>query len=317
MPTLALTSSLPGVIMSEQYGRKYQILVSDQSGNALDVSELRCTFSICKKANQATNYADISIYNLDAPTEQAIIKEGYKVIVLAGYQDGAFGKIFEGEVFQPLWEREGVVDYKLTLHCIDGDSFMNGNFVEAALASGYDYSLMIQTMAAKARTKMPVGSITESLSDSKAPRGRILFGDPREMLRNIARDNNASFFSEHGLLHMANIVDVPSGDAFVLSPESGLIGTPCQTDEGFSFRCLINPNIQVINGQNTQMYVKLDNSAIRQEKAHIGQIISMLDQDMTGKVIEIEATGDTRGDAWWFDVVCVSKGGKVPLMLQQ
>lgn len=299
------------------FGRKYQVIVSDASGNALDVSELHCTFVVEKVANQKAGYADISIYNLDLSTLEAIVKEGSTVILSAGYEHGAFGKIFEGELFQPTIERENVTDLKLTLHCIDGNNILNSNFVNFSLGKGYNYRDVILKMANSARNKMTVGGVTDTLDQKQTPRGKVVFGDPRDTFRQICRDNNATFFADNGKLYVTKITDVPKGEALVISPESGLIGTPQQTDEGFSFRCLLNPSVQVINGENTQMLVKLDNSIIRQEKVQIGQYTSLLDQDMVGKVIGVTYIGDTRGDDWYCDVTCVNRGGKIPLQLAQ
>jgi len=297
------------------YGRKYQIIVSDASGNALDVSGLHCTFNIERVANQKSNFAEITIFNLNESTEHTAIEEGKIVIVNAGYENGVYGKIFEGEVFQPMWDRENGIDYKLTLNCIDGDSFLNGNFVKGTMTSGYNYKQLIEAMASSARKKIPMGAVSSTLKTQKSARGMTIFGDPRDTFRNIARDNNAAFFSNNNTMHFTKITDVPKGEALVVSPESGLIGTPTQTDNGFSFKCLLNPNIQAINGENTQMMVKIENSTIRQQKVTFGQKTSMLDQDMIGKVIGVTYVGDTRGQDWYCDVTCVAKGGKIPLQL--
>ena len=294
------------------YLRKYRVLVVDKNNNALDVSDLRCTFMIEKKALQAVNYADITIYNLTGPTEQAIIKEGQRVIVEAGYQDGAYGVIFDGDIFQPLWDRENVVDYKLTLHCISGDSFLKQNFIAFSKNAGYDYMEIIKDISVRARTPIPLGHITSNLDSNPSPRGKVIFGNAKDHLRNIARGNNAQMFADDGKLHITKITDVPQGQALVLSPQTGLVGTPQQIDYGFSFRCLINPTITIVN---PSMMVKIDNSLLRQKKAIIGQIVSMIDQDMVGLVIGITTVGDTRGQEWYQDVVCLTRGGKVPLQL--
>lgn len=298
--------------MPEQYLRKYQVLVSNDAGTALDVSDLKCTFTIEKKAIQAINYGDITIYNLSGPTEAAIIKEGHRVIVNAGYVDGAFGKIFDGRVFQPLWDRENVTDYKLTLHCIDGDSFLHQNFVSFSMAAGYNYKSVITSMAQNARVKIPIGGVSENISDKQSPRGKVIFGDPKSVFRHMAQDNGAQVYVNDGELQVMKLTDPPSGEILTITPQTGLIGTPQQIDYGFSFRCLINPNIKI---KNPPMMVKLDNTMIRQQKAITGQMISMLDQTMQGQVIGITYTGDTRGVPWYMDIVCVSSWGKMPLML--
>ncbi len=299
--------------MPEQYLRKWQIVVSNASGQALDVSKLRCTFNIQKRVLQTASFADIVIYNLNGPTEQAIITEGYRAIVQAGYQSEIFGKIFDGTVSQPLWDRENVTDYKLTLYCIDGDSFLTRNFVSFCAEAGYKYKDIISQMAKSARTPIPIGKISENISQKTSPRGKVVFGDPRTTFRSIAKDNSAQIYVNDGQLEIVNLkTDVPAGEALVITPNTGLIGTPQQTDLGFSFRCLLNPRIQITN---PPMLIKLDNSLIRQQKKNIGSSPSMLDQDMVGQVIGVNYIGDTRGNEWYVDVECVQSGKAGILML--
>jgi len=294
------------------YLRKYRVLITDRDNVALDVSDLRCTFQIEKKAIQSVNYASITIYNLSSSAEASIIREGHRVVVEAGYEDGAYGKIFDGEVFQPLFDRENVVDYKLTLHCIDGDSLLHMNFVNFAMGAGYDYNAVITNMAKSARTVIPINHITDDLKKGQAPRGKIVFGDWRDKAREIALDNSAQFYINDGKLDVMKVTDVSQDEALVISPETGLIGTPQQIENGFRFRCLLNPDIRLTN---PCMRIKLDHSIIQQEKAIQGQYISMLDQDMFGIVIGITHTGDTRGQEWYTDAICLNKGGKAPLGL--
>ena len=58
------------------FGRKYRIIVSDNNGVGLDVSELHCTFQIEKSISETPNYSEVVIYNLSPDSENAIIKEG-------------------------------------------------------------------------------------------------------------------------------------------------------------------------------------------------------------------------------------------------
>lgn len=300
----------------DNYLRKYKILVKDKDTDniALDVSDLRCTFVIEKKAIQSVNYASIAIYNLSRDTEAAVIREGSRVMVEAGYENGVYGNIFDGELFQPMRDRENVVDYKLSLHCIDGMIATDMNFINKVLEAGYNYKETIIAMAKNTRTPIPMGHISEDIKTGKSIRGKVIFGDWRDKAREIALDNGAQFYINDGKLQFMKVTDTSKGQSLVISPENGLIGTPVQTEHGFNFRCLLNPNIQL---KNPCMSIKLDNSFIQQQKATQGEYISMLDQDMYGIVIGVTHTGDTRGQEWYTDAVCVNRGGKAPLGLAE
>jgi hypothetical protein len=293
------------------YLRKYQILIVNGENKALDVSNLRCTFKIEKMGIQAINFGEISIYNLTGNTESAIIEEGMRVIVNAGYEDGTYGKIFDGDIFQPLRDRENVVDYKLTLHCIDGDSLLNGKIVKFTVNSGINQRGMIDQIVNQAYTPFEVGTITD-LDSKVLPRGKVFFGEPKKYFRLIAQDNNAQFYVNDGQIHISNITDIAAGEAIVYSPQNGIIGTPTQIDNGASFKVLLDSRIKI---SNPPMLVKIDNSYIRTQKLTYGQLPTMLDKDGIYKVSKVVHTGDTRGQDWYTEITGISSPGKIPLML--
>lgn len=309
------------------YGRKWRILVKSKSGTIWDVSDssfdsdgpgngsLRCTFRIEKFGYQALWYSDISIWNLRGDTQQDIVQstlEGTTVIVEAGYVDGEYGKIFEGQVFQPLFDRQNVTDFITTLHCIDSMSLHHANFVSTCMQAGYKYHDVINTMSKNARQPIPLGDVTQSLDQKTSPRGKVLFGDPRRYLRNIARDNNAQYWFGDGKLHVSQLDDPYEGQTLVLTPQTGLVGTPQQTDDGVAFRCLLNPNLTV---KAPPMVVKLDQAVIRQVKINQGMLVSPLDNDGTYKIVKVAYVGDTRGNDWYTECIGVNMAGKGSVLL--
>lgn len=306
------------------YGRKYRVLVADKNNTALDVSNLRCVFRVEKTVNTAANYAEVAIYNLSPDTEALIVKEGMRVIIEAGYQgyletqqQGAaqpvvtpkqYGTIFDGEVIQPIRDREDNVDYKLTLVCMDGDSFLNNNIVRMTVNAGLNQRQFVNQIASAAMTPTEVGRISPDLSTQNLPRGKVFFGSPKKYLRDIARDNNASFWVDDGQVYIAKATDEAPGEVIVLSPQTGLVGTPQQTEDGVAFKCLLNPAIKLMS------MVKINNSIVRQMKQQIGQIPAMLDQDGQYQAYRVIHYGDTRGDEWYTEVDGVSRYGRKSLL---
>ena len=66
--------------------RKWKILIADKNDNeALNVSELHCTFEVHKSRDKNGFYATCKIYNLTAATEKQLIDEGDRLIIEAGY----------------------------------------------------------------------------------------------------------------------------------------------------------------------------------------------------------------------------------------
>jgi hypothetical protein len=307
------------------YGRKYRVLVSKIDNTALDVSNLRCTFRIEKVARQTANYAEICIYNLSAGTEAEIIKDGDRVIVEAGYQGiftvnangdtteavaKQYGVVFDGLVIQALRDKEDNVNYKLTLICMDGDSFLANNIIKMSVGGGQNQRQLVEAIVSRAETPTETARISPNLSTQNLPRGKVFFGTPKQYLNDVAKDNNASFWVDDGLVYIVKATDVPVGEALVISPQTGLIGVPQQTQDGASFKCLLNPNIKLMS------LVQINNSIIRQLKQQVGQYPTLLDADGQYQVYKLTTVGDTRGNDWYSEIEGIGRNGKnAPSML--
>lgn len=288
------------------YGRKYRLLVANNKGNALDVSDLRCTFNASKTVLMQPNYSDISIYNLSAETEATLIKEGYRVVLEAGYEGSNYGIIFDGDVIQPIREKEDGTTYKLTLRALDGDRFMNYGFVNFSFLRGLSSRAQVAQLAAKAKNPSDLGSISEELEKTKLPRGKVMFGLARDYMKQIAQTHKASFYVENGKVNIIKADEVKAGQIIDLSPQSGLIGTPEQTEFSIKVKALLNPQI------HCNMLVHIDNSYIRARKAEMGQMYRQLDNDGIYRVISCNYTGDTRGDDWYVEFEAISQAGLLP-----
>lgn len=302
------------------YGRKYRILVAKGDNTALDVSNLHCTFKIEKVCMQIANYAEIVIYNLSAGTEAEIIKEGDRVVVEAGYQgyitvnpDGTakevpstkqYGKVFDGLIIQAIRDKEDNVNYKLTLVCMDGDDFLANSIIKMSIASGQNQRQQVEHIVSNATTPSEIGKISPDLNTQKLPRGKVFFGTPKQYLRDIANDNNAQFWVDDGQVHIEKPNDIPDGEALVLTPQTGLIGVPVQTQDGASFKCLLNPSIRL------KSMIKIDNSMIRQIKQVVNQLPTILDKDGEYQVYKLVISGDTRGEEWYSECEGVGRTGK-------
>lgn len=291
------------------FGRKYRVIVSDPSGVALDVSQLRCTFRIQKTVLQPPNIAEIIIYNLAPDTENAIIKEGSRIIIEAGYEGTQYGLIFDGNIIQTVRDKEDGVTFKLSLMSLDGDRFLNAGFVNFSVVKGQTSRTVIENVVSKATIPSDLGSISDGISKTELTRGKAVFGLAKDYLRQLAQTHNASFYVEDGKVNIIKATDLPEGEVIDLSPSSGLVGNPAQNDQGVSFRCLLNPRIKI-----NQM-VHIDNGLIRTQAYQLGQVPRSLDGEGLYRVIGITYLGDTRGDNWYTDCITVSQAGLMPGMM--
>ena len=160
------------------------------------------------------------------------------------------------------------------------------------------------------------------------PRGRVLYNASRNVMDNIAKQCNATWQLVDGQVQMVP-EDKYIHEAIVLNADTGLIGMPQQTmGAGVNVRCLINPNIR-ING-----LVQLDQASVYRTALGTGEIaqspgrISETDDNgnrvLTGTTSQaasiatdgvyivkaIDYTGDTRGQAWYMDLMCFARGAR-------
>lgn len=296
--------------MSESlYGRKYRVLVSNSNGVALDVSQLRVTFKIIKTVMMQPNMSEIVIYNLSPETENTIIKEGNRVIIEAGYEGEQYGKIFDGNVIQPIRDKEDGTTYKLTLSALDGDRFFNYGLYTGSFTRGLTTRQQVSELSSKAKIPSELGDISSGLSSAKLTRGKVVFGLARDYLRQLAKTENATFYLDDGKVNIIKASDLPTGKQFDLSPASGLIGVPAQAEYGVTAKMLLNPRV----GLNK--YIHIDNSLVRAKQVELGTIQRSLDRDGLYRVIKITHTGDTRGTEWYTEVETITQAGMIPGMI--
>lgn len=315
------------------FGRRWRLTVADSGGNNLldvgydsykDPESLRVTFDIWKPGYSAWWYGDITVYNLNGPTEQAVLTQGMIVTLSAGYQSGNYGIIFQGPLFQPKWERINVTDYAINLHCIVPLFDLKDNFVNLSQAAGLSQRDLIAKMAASAHSPIAQEYLSPQVSSKSSPRGVTLFGSPSDIFDAIADDNNMQWWvSEVGYnLGSANessppptLVYCPAGIGEGTQPADALpslIGTPQQTQFGCNFRVLLDPRVKM---QAPPMQVKLDMAQIRQMTRQLGQYAGILDNDGIYKVIGLRQIGDTRGNEWYTEITgATGVGGKLAMM---
>jgi len=313
------------------WGRKWEIsFIPAGGGSALILSSsdfneycLKSQFTVDRPGYQAVQRADVTIWNLNNETISKLMMAtaGVQsttgtVVIQAGYENGNYGLIYSGDVFHVRLIREGVVDSKLILHCVDGMNLIYGQCVSLTFSAGTDQTIHINEICSKAQIE--VGMITSDINTKTLPRGKVVFGEPSKFLRQIAQDNNGQFYYADGKLNVTKITDVATGQALVISPDNGLIGYPEQFEGGVRFTCLLNPLIKLIY---PAMMIQFDVS-----KTYINQSQLQPGSDSSGglpyllnptgqyKVVRVSHHGDTRDNDWYTEVLAVTDKGLLPYL---
>lgn len=301
----------------QQYLRECQLLVSDNQSNALDLSNLRIKFSVKRSDVMTPNTADIRVYNVETETalylytqlnpgrgkDGVLINKG-KVLLQAGYKSN-FGGIFQGNIKQILIGRESATDTYVDIVAGDGESAYNFAVVNTTLSAG---STQGDQVTAAAGAMAPHGVTKGHIGDmplNQLPRGKVLYGNARNYLRDIAQTTKKTWSIQDGKITFVPITSYLPGERVVLNSKTGLIGSPQQTNTGLNVKCLINPLIRVGG------LIDISEASVEEFKLNLNvpgspsNNPSPLTADGVYYVMVIEYSGDTRGTDWYCTMVCM------------
>ncbi|MDZ9575353.1 hypothetical protein SNB22_16195 [Escherichia coli] len=244
-----------------------------------------------------------------------------------GQTDGRnYGLIFSGEIRYSVTGKDSPVDTYVLIQAADTDLAFATSITSQTLAAGYTVADVNRALMKDFEAKGATEGLTPEMPATVFPRGRVLFGMTRHLMDNVAGQCGATWQFVDGQRQMvANNEYVH--DAIVLNSATGLIGMPQQTIcNGVNVRALINPNIRV-NGliqlnQASVYRTALSNNDIAMAGGQItdqntdGNITlsgttaqpASIATDGVYIVRGIMYTGDTRGQAWYMDMMCEARG---------
>lgn len=279
--------------MAEQFLRRVRVIVSkpgSTQGTRFDES-LRIAFEVTKKDGSTQNECKVKIYNPSPASLELLRTKNAVVQLYAGY----------GDVVPLIYK--GIIT-RLTTDYTNGDVIANieskrgflsipqrnpnaaANSAAARAAQGYikrvftaQTSLLDGLGVVVSDVRAVLGAYaSEVASDltkvpntpSRAPRALTLSGPPDKVLSSYTAANNLDWWEEDGVLRVVPRGDASREQAFVLSPNSGLIGSPKPKISGKTQKatgavelvCLLNGELRVrravqVEGtrQNTGWYL--------------------------------------------------------------
>lgn len=276
-----------------QYRRRCDLVIASDSGEGLNVSPLRISFSVKKSDAQTPNEATIRIHNLAGDTAKRLKQEFTRVLLQAGY-DSNYGTIFNGTIKQLTFGKQGA-DTFVDIEAADGDEAINFAVVSTTLAAGSTQRQQIAACStAMAGMGVQEGYIGGNLADQRLPRGKVMYGNARDYLRSSAQSTGTTWSVQDGKLQFVPLGGLLPSQAVVLNSKTGLLGAPRQDIDGLTADCLLNPLLQ-IGG-----LVKIDEAAVvGKDKPHLTYA------DGTYRLLTVEHTGDTRGNEWRSGITCL------------
>ncbi|MGJ0637872.1 phage protein [Xenorhabdus bovienii] len=302
--------------MSKQWLRECSLIVADEQGEGIDLSELKIKFNITRPSFAYPATGIFKIYNLNNETREKVRKNEYKIIKFSAGYRGNSGQIFFGQIQYTYTGRDSPTDTYVVIQAQDGDQPYNDAVVNITISSGYTQEDVDRLLMRDIEKYGIHAGLRPEFQKTVAPRGKVFFGMHRDELSNLAKQNGADWRYEDGQCHI-----IPKRtyltEAVVLTYKTGLIGMPEQTiGGGINVKCLINPKIR------PGTLIRLDNKSINMAGKSTGVIASgnsdkempaPIDADGDYVVINVNYFGDTRENTWYMELICVAKSDQTLL----
>src|SRR6185369_3642825 len=319
--------------MSLQYLRNVSLIVGTAGGQGLQLGNLRIVFEVKRGDLETPNTCDVRVYNLSDTTANQLrsglngLPEFTQLQLSTSYGVQPLAQIFWGSIVQVRSGREDQRNSYVDITAADGDEPYNFAVSAFSLNSGSQAFTPIQRILAD-MARWSFGDPTQTSSNgqgvsmgyvppdvqnntNRSIRGRVYFGDCRREMRQLAKNQDCQWsIQDHQLTFIPNTGYIPE-PPILITPGTGLIGTPEQTQSGLKVRVLLNPSIKI--GRT----IKLDFSNINQLRygQEVGSPATNLQlQDSVTKmnaqglyyVMRAEHTGDSRGVPWYTDLTCLA-----------
>jgi hypothetical protein len=289
-----------------QFIRFVQLLVSKGS-QAIDLSNLRFRFDVRAADTETPNTMTVRVYNLKQETVNSIIKEFDSVNLVAGYQNGNKGTIFQGDIKQFRFGRERNVDNYLDIMAGEGEQAYNQSVISQSFPSGTPSNQQLSALAGSLGLSSAPTNDGFLTTGGVLPRGKVMFGMARLHMRTLADNNGTRWSIQNGSVILVPVTGYLPGEAVKLNSANGMIGTPEQTDNGIVVRCYLNPLIKI--GQQVEINNKDINQAVIKSQffpSYTSQYYpATVSNDGFYRVLVAEHSGDTRANEFFTELTCL------------
>ncbi len=289
------------------FGRVFEVSIGNRK-----FTRQRVAFEVNKTVKPDPNTAEIKIYNLNED-ERLQISRGFQeqvrtgepntgtlVRLFAGYEDTLPTQIFYGNLLhvQHAFDDKDIIT---TLSTGDGSEAYKKTRVQASFGPNTQASSVFRTLTQALKLKpgnsqRALDKLLKSQSANMYVQGTVLTGSAAHELTQLCRSAGLQWSIQDGAYHFVDLKQVASKTATVLSPRTGLIGSPTISNKGvLSARALIIPGLQ------PGLQVKLQSRFVE------GNFL----------IAKVRYAGDTHGNDWYADIEAVTLDTSPELALKK
>lgn len=201
---------------------------------------LSIEINVERVARSTINTATFTIYNLSERNQRLIFKDRYRfganrkwVTFEGGYGD-TLTRIFTGDIFQAYTVREGV-DVKTVIECRTGYQDLGTTRIDKTFAAGITLHELIDNLIGEF-TYLQKGEIGGENPTFNRPVS--ISGTVFDALRTYTRN---TVFIDEDKVSVADVNEVSTDFATVISPDTGLLDTPLREETFLTVNTLFDP----------------------------------------------------------------------------
>lgn len=272
------------LLIANRVAEDYKSLTADVT----EITDLRVQFSVKKSASKEPNTAEVTITNLSPTRRAALQTKGVKFVLECGYVDTGVKQIFQGDVRHVSHVREGA-DWRTVLKSGDGERAFQFARLSESLGPKASKSDVIKRLSAKLGLGLGNSAKAAAAIPGSFEQGIVLSGPVSRELDKVLKGTGYEWSIQDEQLVILSASEVSGQDVPLLTPDSGLIGSPefgAPLEKGgkpqLKFKALLNANIKP--GAKVQ---------IQCERFPIGVSV---------KCAKVEHSGDTAGQDWYTSV---------------
>jgi hypothetical protein len=202
------------------------IVTPEGSTDALAVQGLRMQFTASKTLEKSPNTAEIHVFNLAEKSRKGMQTIGANVVLQAGYEDEkSQAVVFSGNARYISHRLDGP-DWVTKIECGDGEQAVGGDLVEETFAEGTPVVRALEFISGKLKVdKGNMGTQAKGLGRMLRS-GFVAKGRAATVLERLLVAEGYSFSIQNGRLQILKPGQSNTDTVFVLSPSTGLIGSP-------------------------------------------------------------------------------------------
>lgn len=264
--------------------RKWRVVCGD-----LDVTDIDLSFEVGKTLKPDPNTCALTLYNLSPKSRDALSSpRAQNLLIEAGYADTTQrpGQIYLGPMRHAIHTIEGP-DIVTRIESADSEKALGISRFKLAVGPKAPAQAVLQAIAKSLNVKL--GNIAQA-SLKLAARGKVLFpvataisGQTAKVMTDFCNSAGLEWSVQDGELQILDAGAALDTNPYILNAATGLIGSPSVDREG-----IVNCTTLILRGVRPGLRVILDSRFVKG----------------VYRITEAQYSGETRGDAWYINLVC-------------